>query len=111
MKLNKTSTGSKPLRISFDRIDRFIRDRGCEFRRLLLFDYGLLDRICESEKSGIADSINHNFGEIRIDSYNTLPMEKILTFHDVIIHFRSVVDENKKKYYYNIYFRERFVQR
>ena len=77
---NKTSTCSKPLRISFDKIDRFIRDRGCEFRRLLLFDYGLLDKICESEKSGFADSINHNFGEIRIVSYNSLPMEKNIDF-------------------------------
>ena len=29
-----------------------------------------------SEKSSIADNINHNFGEIRIDSYNYLPIEK-----------------------------------
>ena len=29
-----------------------------------------------SEKSCIADRINHNFGETRIDSYNSLPIEK-----------------------------------
>ena len=38
-----------------------------------------------SEKSGITDSINQNFGKIRIDSYNSLPIEKMLTFHGVII--------------------------
>ena len=36
-----------------------------------------------SEKSGIKDSINHNFGRIRNDSYDFLPI-KILTFHNVI---------------------------
>ena len=38
-----------------------------------------------TEKSGIPESINHNFGKIRIDSNNSLPIEKILTFHNVII--------------------------
>ena len=54
-------------------------------------------------KSGITDSINHNFGKIRIDSYNSLPIEKILTFHNVIILIKSVVNKNKNKYYYNIF--------
>ena len=56
-----------------------------------------------SEKSGITDSINHNFGEIRIDSYNSLPNGKILTFHNVIILIKSVVNKNKNNYYYNIF--------
>ena len=54
-------------------------------------------------KSGITDSINHNFGKIRIDSYNSLPIEKILTFHNVIILIKSVVNKNENKYYYNIF--------
>ena len=29
-----------------------------------------------SGKSGIRDSINHNLARIRIDSYNSLPIEK-----------------------------------
>ena len=52
-----------------------------------------------NEKSGIID----NFGEIRIDSYNFLPIEKILTFHNVIILIKSVVNKNKNEYYYNIF--------
>ena len=59
--------------------------------------------ILTTEKSGIADSINHNFGEIRIDSYNYLPTEKILIFHNVIILIKSVVNKNKNNYYYNTY--------
>ena len=34
-----------------------------------------------------ADSINRNFRKIRIYSYNSLPVERKKTFHDVIIHF------------------------
>ena len=80
--------------------------RGGEFRHLLLFDYGLFDKICNkfkylvSEKGGITDSINHNFGKIRIDSYNSLPIEKILTFHNVLILIKSVFNKNKIEYYY-----------
>ena len=35
------------------------------------------------KKSGTPNTINHNFGKIRIDSYNSLPIKKILTFHNV----------------------------
>ena len=52
-----------------------------------------------SEKSGIKDSINHNFAKIRIDLYNSLPIEKILTFHNVITLIKSVVNKNENNYY------------
>ena len=60
-------------------------------KHLILFDYGLFDKIYDkikyliSKKSSITNSINQNFGKIRIDSYNSLPIKKILTFHNVII--------------------------
>ena len=104
----KTSTGPKPLRIRFDKIDGFIRVLDGEIKHLVLFDYGLFDEISDrikyliSEKSGITDSINHNFRKISIYSYNSLPFEKILTFHNVIILIKSVVYKNKNEYYYNI---------
>ena len=72
-------------------MDGFIRVRGGEFRHLVLFDYGLFDKICDkikyliSEKSGIIDSINQNFGYIKIDPYNCLTIERILTFHNVVM--------------------------
>ena len=53
-------------------------------------------------KSDITDSINHNSARIRIDSYNSLPIAKILPFQHVIILFNSVVNKNKNNYYYNI---------
>ena len=74
-----------------DKIDRFFRVRGGEFRYLVLFDHGSFDEISDkikyliSEKGGITDSINYNFGKIRIDSYNSLPIQKILTFHNVTV--------------------------
>ena len=82
----KTSTGSKPLRIKLDKIDGFVRVRCSEYRYLVSFGHGLFDKISEkikyliSEVSGITDSINQNFGEIRIDSYNSLPVKKYWFF-------------------------------
>ena len=40
---------------------------------------------------------------IRIDSYNSLPIQKVLTFHNVVILIKSVVNKNKNEYYYNIF--------
>ena len=56
-----------------------------------------------SEKSGITDSINYSFGNIRIESYNYLPIEKIFTFHNVIILIKSVVNKSKDEDYYNMF--------
>ena len=102
-------TGPKSLRIRFDKIVGFIRVRGGEIRHLVLFDHGLFDKICDkikyllSERSCITDGINHNFGKIGIDLYNYLLIVKILTFHNVIILIKSVVNKNKNEYYYNIF--------
>ena len=49
------------------------------------------------EKSGITDSIYHNFARIRTDSYDSLPIEKMQTFH-VIVLIKSVVNKNKNNY-------------
>ena len=46
-----------------------------QIRYLLLFSNSWYDKICDrikyliSRKSGITDSINHNFARTRIDSY------------------------------------------
>ena len=102
-----TFIGSISLRIRFSVIDGFIKvDDG--IRYLVLFSY-LYDEICNrikyliSEKSGITYSINYDLARIGIGAYNSLPIEKILTFHNVTILIKSVVNENKNKYYYNIF--------
>ena len=51
------------------------------------------------KKSHITDSINHNLAKIRIDSYDSLLIEKILTFQII----KSVVNKNKNEYCYNIF--------
>ena len=61
------------MRIRSDKIDRFIRVLDGEIKHLILFDYdniGNKIKYLISEKGGIANSVNHNSGEIRIDSYN-----------------------------------------
>ena len=81
---------AKPLRIRFHKIDELIKIHN-GVRYLLLFDCGWFDRTCDRskylicEKNDITDSINHNLARIRIDSYNSLPVEKILTFHVLIL--------------------------
>ena len=56
-----------------------------------------------SKKCGITNSINYNFGKIRIDSCNSLPIRKILIFHNMIILIKSVVNKNKNKRYYYMF--------
>ena len=54
-------------------------------------------------KSGITYIMNHNFPRIILDFYNSLPVEKTLTFHNVTILVKSVVNKNENNYYYNIF--------
>ena len=69
------------MRIRFHKIDGFMRVRGGEFWHLVLFVFGLFENICFrikhliGEKSGITDSVNHNFGVIKNVSYISLPIE------------------------------------
>ena len=93
----------------FDKIDGFITSLDGKIKHLILFDYGLSNKICDkikyliSKKSDIINDINHNFGKIRIDSYNSSPIKKISTFHNFILLIKSVVHKNEKKYCHNIF--------
>ena len=88
---------------------KFIVVLDTETKHLVLFEYGLFQKIRNkikyviSKKSRIKNSINHNFGRINIESCNYLPIQKILTFHNVILLIKSVINKNKNKYYYNIF--------
>ena len=91
------------MRIRLDEIDLKIYDG---IRYLVLFSSERYNKVYNkiryliSKKSGITDTISHNFA---IDSYNSLPIEKTITFHNVIILIKSAVDRNKQNYYYNIF--------
>ena len=94
------------MHLKYDKINGFNKIRN-KIRYLVLFD-DWCGKICGSteyllsKKSGITDSVNYNFAIIKFDSYDSLPIEKILTLHNVIIFIKSVVNKDKNEYYYNI---------
>ena len=102
---HKTSIGGKPLRIWFKKRDGVIKIYH-GIRYLVLFGSEQYNAIYNrikyliSKKSGITDIISHNFARIRINSF---PTEKALTFHNVIMLIKSVVNKNKKNFYYFIF--------
>ena len=63
-------------------MDGFIIAVDGKIKHLLLFDSRLFNKICDKIKYLISkshitnNSINHNFGKIRNDSYNSLPIKK-----------------------------------
>ena len=82
---NKTLIGAKPLHIRFDKIDGFIR----VYDRTRVYDvterYDLI-----GIKNGIMFHAALRFILcFKIDSYDSLPLGKTLTFHNVIIYSLS----------------------
>ena len=78
------------MRIRFEKMDGFIRFYdGTRYLVLLgseKYDF-IYDRIrcLIGLKSGITYVISHNYAKIKVDSCNSLPLEKTMTFHNVII--------------------------
>ena len=56
-----------------------------------------------SQKSGITYSVSLNYAGIKFDSFDYLPLEKILTLYNVIILIKSVFYRNQINYYYNMF--------
>ena len=106
--LCKTFIGAKLFRIRFDEVYGIIKIYDGA-RYLELFGSWFYNRICDKinyiigEKNIYKYGINHNFSRITIDSYNFLPIEKIPTFHYVIILIKSVVNKNKINSYFNTF--------
>ena len=106
--LYKTLIDPKPLRIRFDKIDGFIRVYDGSRYLVLLgsekydFIYNKI-RYLIKVKSGITYVISHHYVKIKIDSDNLLHLEKIMTFHNVIILTKEVFNKDKNRYYYNIF--------
>ena len=96
---------SKPSHIRFDKINGFIRVYD-ETTCLVSFESEKYDFIYNriiypiNVKSGIKYVISHNYVKIKVDSYDPLPLEKTMTFHNVII-LKPVW--NKNNYYYSIF--------
>ena len=99
--------GAKSLRIRFDKGDGFIIVYNGT-RYLILFGGEKYDLIYNSfryliwVKSGIKYVIFHNYAKNKVDSCDSLPLEKILTFYNVIILIKSVLNKHKNNYCHNI---------
>ena len=59
-------------------------------------------------ESGITCIVCHTYATIKVDSYDSLPLEKTMTLHNVIILINSGCYEYKNNYYYNILLEKAF---
>ena len=106
--ISLTLIGPRPLRIRFDKIDGFIRIYDGT-RYLTLFGSEKCDATCDrtryliSLKSSIIHIFSPYFAKIKIDSYDSLPIQKRLTLHNVIILIKSVLNKDKNHYHYKIF--------
>ena len=100
--------GAKHLQIRFDKLDGFIRVYNRTRYLVLLraeknnFIY-IRIRYLIAVKRRITYIIFYNYAKIKVDSYDSLPLEKILTFYNVTILIKSVFNKDKNNYYYNIF--------
>ena len=85
--LHEILMASKSLSISFNETGGFMMVLDGKIKHLVVFDYGLFDKIGNtikyliSKKSGITNNISHNFGRITIDSNSYLAIKETLIFH------------------------------
>ena len=54
-------------------------------------------------KSGITYVIFRNYTTIKVDSYDSMLLEKTLTFHNFVILIKSVFNKDKNKYCSNMF--------
>ena len=54
-------------------------------------------------KSGTPYVVSHNYGKIKIDSDNDLPLEKTFSLHNAAILIKPVFHKNKNQQYYNVF--------
>ena len=96
----ETLIDSKPLQIRFDKRHGLIRIYD-ETRYLTLFASEKYDAISNrtryliSLKSGMTYIFSHYFAKIKVDFYDSLPIEKILTLYNVIIHIKPFLNKNQ----------------
>ena len=90
------------MRIRLDKIDGFTRIYD-ETKYLTLFGSEKHDAIYNRIryltiiKSGITDIYCNYYLKIKVAFYDSLPTEKRLTLHNVIIHIKSVLNKDKYK--------------
>ena len=99
----KTLIGSRPLRKRFNKIDGIIRIYDGT-RYLTLFGTKKYDTIYDriryliNLKSSITYIFPHYFAKIKVDFYDSLPIEKTFTLHNVIMLIKSFLSKDKNHY-------------
>ena len=48
----------------------------------------------------------HDFAKTKVDSFDSLPLEKTMTFCDLIMLIKSDWNKDESNYYYNIFLEE-----
>ena len=56
-----------------------------------------------SLKSSVTCIFSHYFAKIKVDSYDSLPIEKTLNLHNVIILIKSFLKKDKNHYSYKMF--------
>ena len=111
--LYKTLFGAKPLHIMLDKVNGFIRDYdGAKY--LISFCLEKYDSINDriryliGLKIGVKDVFSYNFGKLKIDSDDDLPLEETLTLHNAIIPIKLVFNKDQNHYYCIIFLQKMF---
>ena len=101
--LYRTLIGTKSLRIRFNKIDGFVKvyDGTTYLTFLALKKWLDTIRYLIGVTSGITYIFSHNYAKIKVDSHDSLPIEKASTLHIVIICIKSFLNEDQNHYYYN----------
>ena len=106
--------GWKPVHIRFDKVDGFIRVN-VGIRYLVLFGLEKYDTIYSrirylvSLKSDFTYAFIHYYTKITVGNYDSLPLEKILTWLNVIMLIKSVFNKDQNHYYYNVFLEKCFL--
>ena len=65
--------------------------------------YLWLNKISCKPKSDISYILSHYYAKIKVDYFDSLPVEKNLTLHSVIKYIQSIQYKNKTHYYNKIF--------
>ena len=74
-----------------------------DFGDILLDEKSYKNTLIYDIKNGNTYVISHGYAKIKIITCESLPLEKALTFHNAIIFIKSVFNEDRNYYYYNIF--------
>ena len=105
--LYRTLFGSKPLQISFDEVDGFIRVYdGIIYLALFVLE-NMMSFVIELDILLTKKVLLHMYFLIIMQklkfSYDSLSLEKTLTLHNVIIFIKSVFNKYQNHNYFNIF--------